>query len=123
MRRPIIAGLAAAAAAAAGAQPGRPPDAHDRGPPRTDAIDVGPVIAPDHYVPPVSGWRYRPLGSGERLAAAFYAERYRIPDPRRFNLRRPSGSLRWIRYGDDLVLVNLASGRVQRVIREGYRRG
>jgi Ni/Co efflux regulator RcnB len=72
------------------------------------------------YVAPYRGWRYRSVTPGYRLQSGFYAPRYSISNYGRYGLRAPGMNRRWIRYGDDLVLVNLRNGRVLQVIRNRY---
>jgi Ni/Co efflux regulator RcnB len=67
------------------------------------------------YVGPVRGWRYRPVAIGHRFEPAFYGQRYVIADPYRYRLPRPTGVNRWVRYGNDVVLVNPRNGRVVQV--------
>lgn len=103
------------------------PDAHVIRRERGDIIDFSDArrIYPGDpraaYVAPVAGWRYRLLGAGERLAPLFYGPAYVIADPARFGLRARGGKRRWIRYGDDLLLVNIGSGRVLQVRAGRYR--
>ena len=63
------------------------------------------------YVGP-SGWRYRPVTQGYRLQPGFYGQRYWIADPYRYRLPRVAGPQRWVRYGNDVLLVNVRTGRV-----------
>jgi Ni/Co efflux regulator RcnB len=63
------------------------------------------------YAGPRDGWRYRPVTVGYRFDPAFYGQRYWI-DPVRFHLRPVGPDLRWVRYGNDVLLVNVRSGRV-----------
>lgn len=63
------------------------------------------------YVGP-RGYRYRPVTVGYRFAPAYYSQRYVIADPWRYRLPRPTGYNRWVRYGNDVVLVNVRNGRV-----------
>jgi Ni/Co efflux regulator RcnB len=63
------------------------------------------------YVGPRAGWRYRPVAVGYRFDPAYYGQRYWI-DPVRFHLRPVESSLRWVRYGNDVLLVNIRTGRV-----------
>ena len=71
------------------------------------------------YVAPVRGWRYQRVNRGYRLRPVFWSPRY-VVDYRLYRLRAPYGYQRWIRYGDDLVLVNIRTGRVIEVIRNRY---
>lgn len=72
------------------------------------------------YVSPYRGWRYRPVSIGFRLRPAFYGPRYYIGDYGYYGLRAPGRWQRWIRYGNDLLLVNVRTGRVLRVIHYRY---
>lgn len=62
------------------------------------------------------GLAYRPARVGVALAPAFYGQRYWIADPYRYRLPRAVANQRWIRYGNDVVLINPRNGRVLRVI-------
>jgi Ni/Co efflux regulator RcnB len=73
------------------------------------------------YVAPYRGWNYRPVTVGFRLRPAFYSPRYYISDYGYYHLRAPHGRwLRWIRYGDELLLVNIRTGRVLQVMPYGF---
>jgi Ni/Co efflux regulator RcnB len=72
------------------------------------------------YVAPYRGWSYRPVTVGYRLQPAFYGSRYYISDYGAYHLRAPGRWQRWIRYGDDLLLINIRTGRVLRVIHYRY---
>ena len=72
------------------------------------------------YVAPYNGWRYRTITPGFRLQPSFFGSRYIISDYGRYQLRAPNRFQRWIRYGDDLVLVNVRNGRVVQVIRNRF---
>jgi len=69
------------------------------------------------YVAPVRNWSYRPVTVGYRLQPAFYGSNYYISDYGAYHLQAPRNRfLRWIRYGNDLLLVNIRTGRVLQVI-------
>lgn len=72
------------------------------------------------YVAPYSNWRYSAVRPGAQLRAGFYGQRYYISNPSQYQLRPAARNQRWIRYGDDLVLVNTRNGRVLQVIRNRY---
>lgn len=72
------------------------------------------------YVAPYSGWRYRTVQPGFQLRSGFYGSRYVIANPSHYRLRPAVGNQRWIRYGDDLLLVNVRNGRVLQVVRNRY---
>lgn len=66
------------------------------------------------YVGP-RGYRYRPVAVGQRFESSYYGNRYVIADPYRYRLPRATGFQRWVRYGNDVVLVNTRTGRVVQV--------
>ena len=72
------------------------------------------------YVAPYRDWRYSTVRPGFQLRSAFYGPRYHIADARRYRLAPAARHQRWIRYGNDLVLVNLRNGRVLQVVRNRY---
>ena len=63
------------------------------------------------YAPPRAGWRYRPVAVGYRFEPAYYGQRYWI-DPVRYRLPAARPNTRWVRYGNDVALVNVRTGRV-----------
>lgn len=65
------------------------------------------------YVGP-RGWAYRPVTAGYRFTPTYYDRRYWI-EPARYHLAAPGRYERWIRYGRDVVLVDIRGGRVIRV--------
>ena len=72
------------------------------------------------YVAPYHSWRYRTISPGYRLQSSFFGSRYYVNNYNAYQLRAPNRWQRWIRYGDDLVLVNTHTGRVIQVIRNRY---
>jgi Ni/Co efflux regulator RcnB len=69
------------------------------------------------YVAPVRNWSYRPVNVGYRLQPSFYGSNYYISDYGAYHLQSPRNRFtRWIRYGNDLLLVNIRTGRVLQVI-------
>lgn len=72
------------------------------------------------YRAPSQNWAYRPLSVGYQLRPAFYEPRYAISDYGAFRVRAPGRNMRWIRYGDDLLLVNVRTGRVLDVVHNRY---
>lgn len=93
------------------------PDAHIVGPVRGDVLEIHGA-SPSWYVAPYPGWRYSRLRSGDRLRARFYGERYQVVDPQ--GLPAARGNRRWVRYGNDLLLVNIRTGRVLRVLADRF---
>ncbi|HEX8402747.1 MAG TPA: RcnB family protein [Allosphingosinicella sp.] len=72
------------------------------------------------YVAPYRDWRYSTVRPGYQLRPGFYSQRYVILNPGQYRLRAGARNQRWIRYGDDLLLVNVRNGRVLQVIRNRY---
>jgi Ni/Co efflux regulator RcnB len=69
------------------------------------------------YVAPVRNWSYRPVTVGYQLQPSFYGSRYYISDYGAYHLQAPRNRfLQWIRYGNDLLLVNIRTGRVLQVV-------
>ena len=66
------------------------------------------------------GFRYRPVTVGYRLQPIYYGPRYLIADSYRYRLPRAHGPERWVRYGNDVLLVNIRSGRVITVYRDFF---
>jgi len=62
------------------------------------------------YVGP-RGYAYRAVTPGYRFAPTYYDRRYWV-DPVRYRLPMARPGMRWIRYGNDVALVNVRSGRV-----------
>lgn len=62
------------------------------------------------------GYRYRPVSVGYRFAPAYYGRNYWVNDYARYRLPRPGyGYQRWVRYGNDVVLVDTRNGRTVQV--------
>lgn len=95
----------------------RGPDAHMIRQIRGDVLVVQEK-RDDIYVAPHRGWTYRRLREGQRLKPAFYDARYVVAAPR--GVAPTRGASRWIRYGNDLVLVDARDGRIQRVLAGDY---
>lgn len=72
------------------------------------------------YVAPYRSWSYRPVTVGYQLRPAFYGSRYYINDYGMYGVGEPARYHRWIRYGDDLLLVNVRTGRVLAVRHYSY---
>lgn len=71
------------------------------------------------YVAPYGDWRYSVLRPGYQLRPGFYAPRYFI-NPGQYRLIAAGRNRQWIRYGNDLLLVNVRNGRVLQVVRNRY---
>jgi Ni/Co efflux regulator RcnB len=69
------------------------------------------------YVPPRGyGLGYRSFSIGYRLSPYFYASSYWISDPWAYRLPPVYGPYRWVRYYNDVLLVDLETGEVVDVI-------
>ena len=71
------------------------------------------------YVGP-RGYAYRPVAVGHRFDRAYYGSRYVISDPWRYRLPAVHGAHRWVRYGNDALLVNIRNGRVLEVYNDFF---
>jgi Ni/Co efflux regulator RcnB len=72
------------------------------------------------YVAPYRSWSYSPVRIGFQLSPHFYSSRYYIANPYQYGLRPAGRFQQWIRYGDDLLLVNVRTGRVVQVLHNYY---
>ena len=99
---------------------GPPPGAHPRfagphGPNFTwrghdfHRVHVAPFVYPH-------GWGYRRWGIGMMLPPLFLAPAYFYADWAAMGLPPPDPGFQWVRYGPDLLLVNVATGQVVDVI-------
>jgi Ni/Co efflux regulator RcnB len=61
------------------------------------------------------GYSYRPVAVGHRFEPAYYGNRYWVNNYSNYRLPAPGRNARWVRYGNDVVLVNVRNGRVMRV--------
>ena len=66
------------------------------------------------YVAP-RGYRYRPVVVGTTLRPAFWGSRYRIGNYNTYRLPYPGRNRMYVRYGNDVLLINARNGRVIRV--------
>ncbi|HAF42083.1 MAG TPA: hypothetical protein DCG90_10020 [Sphingobium sp.] len=62
-------------------------------------------------------FRYTAWNRGAQLRPTYYSSRYYIADPYRYRLPRPGANLRWVRHYNDVLLVNVRTGRVMEVNR------
>ncbi|WP_367947429.1 RcnB family protein [Sphingopyxis sp. BSNA05] len=68
------------------------------------------------YYSPYRSHSYRRWNIGVFLGTSFYGSRYWINDPWRYRLPTAYAGTRWIRYYDDVLLVDTYSGEVIDVI-------
>src|SRR5437762_2552617 len=64
-----------------------------------------------HYVAP-QGWYYRRWSYGEVLPPVFWGRQYWLTGYWNFGLIDPPYGYVWVRYGDDALLVDVASGQI-----------
>lgn len=67
-----------------------------------------------------SPYRYHSFDRGARIRSGYYGPRYVIADPWRYRLPPARGNMRWVRHYDDVLLVNMRTGRVVDVIRNFF---
>jgi hypothetical protein len=70
-------------------------------------------LSPFIYPP---GWAYRPWAVGAVLPPIFLAPQYYYPDWATLGLDPPPPGAQWVRYGPDLLLVDVATGSVIEVV-------
>ncbi|EIZ78882.1 membrane protein [Novosphingobium sp. Rr 2-17] len=58
------------------------------------------------------GYRYQPVAVGHRFDRPYLSERYWVRDYGTYRLPPPRAGHRWVRYGNDVVMVNMRTGRV-----------
>lgn len=68
------------------------------------------------YYAPYRHYSYRRLSIGFQLNSLFFGSRYWLDDPWSYRLPEVYGPYRWVRYYDDVLLVDTFSGRVVDVI-------
>ncbi|TVV69872.1 RcnB family protein [Sphingomonas solaris] len=70
--------------------------------------------APRYYGP--RGTDYSRWSRGYRVQPYFYGQNYWIADPWRYRLPPAYGSYRWVRYYDDVALIDVRSGLIEDII-------
>jgi Ni/Co efflux regulator RcnB len=66
-------------------------------------------VSPFAYPP---GWAYRRWAVGAVLPPVFLARDYYYPDYAALGLDAPPPGTQWVRYGPDLLLVDVSTGQV-----------
>lgn len=74
------------------------------------------LFRPGPYFAPFSGHFYRPVGIGFFLDPLFFQPRFFLNDPWAYRLPPSGDRFRWVRYYDDVLLVDVFSGEVVDVI-------
>ena len=72
------------------------------------------------YYAPYRAHRYNRLSIGFYLDSLFFSSRYYINDPWSYRLPEVYGPYRWVRYYDDVVLVDIYTGEVVDVIHDFF---
>lgn len=75
---------------------------------------------PGRYYSPYRDRNYSRISIGFSLGSGYYGSRYWINDPWHYRLPAAYGPYRWVRYYDDVLLVDLRNGRVVDVIRDFF---
>ncbi|MBU2588998.1 MAG: RcnB family protein, partial [Alphaproteobacteria bacterium] len=70
------------------------------------------VYRPGAYYAPYRSHRYNRLQIGFFLHSAFYQPRFYISDPYTYRLPPTYAPYQWVRYYDDVLLVDMATGEV-----------
>jgi len=108
--------------------PGRPGWGDNRGPWRNDwrqdrrydwqgwRSDHRDLFRGPRYFAPMPNYRYSRLNIGIYLGAPFFAQQYWIADPWAYRLPPAYPPYRWVRYYDDVVLIDTYTGQVVDVI-------
>jgi hypothetical protein len=68
------------------------------------------------YYAPYRNYRYNRLSIGIHLDSLFYSNRYWLNDPYQYRLPMAPYGTQWVRYYDDVVLVDVYTGEVLDVI-------
>ncbi len=68
------------------------------------------------YYSPYRNWRYQRFSIGIFLDSLFYDQRYWISDPWEYRLPPAPYGTQWVRYYDDVILVDIYTGEVIDVI-------
>jgi hypothetical protein len=78
------------------------------------------LFSAGRYYAPYRNYSYRSLDIGFFLDPGFFGSNYLIDDPYDYRLPPAYGPYRWVRYYDDVLLVNIYTGEVADVIRNFF---
>lgn len=70
------------------------------------------IFRPGRYYAPYRGWNYSRFSIGFLLQPLFYSQRYWIGDPWQYRLPPAPYGTQWVRYYDDVLLVDIYTGEV-----------
>lgn len=73
-----------------------------------------PVRASRYHWP--RGYRYQRYARGGRISSVYFSPDYYIVDYDYYGVDAPPADYEWIRYGPDLMLVDIISGDIANVI-------
>ena len=79
-----------------------------------------PHYAPHHGPRFAAPFRYRSFNVGATIGSAYWGPRYRISPQRSWGLPPAARQFTYVRHYDDLLLINVRTGRVARVYRNFY---
>ncbi len=106
------------------ARPGGPPPgfAHPGGPPGHQFSYRGHMVERVHINPFIypSGWGYRRWAVGAALPPLFLARDYWYADWAGLGLAPPPPGTQWVRYGPDLLLVDVNTGQVLDTVYDAF---
>jgi hypothetical protein len=74
------------------------------------------IFRPGPYYSPYRNYGYNRFSIGITLGRDFYSNRYWLNDPWQYRLPQPYPGTRWVRYYNDVLLVDVFDGRVLDVI-------
>ena len=80
----------------------------------------GVYRVPRYYEPRGYGNRYRRWSPGYRIDPFYYGRSYWIADPFYYRLPPAYGYYRWVRYYDDVLLVDIRSGLIADIIHDFF---
>lgn len=66
-------------------------------------------------------FRYQQFRAGSTLRSSYYAPAYRLNYDSRWNVPRAGRNMAYVRHYDDLLLVNVRTGKVVKVYRNHFR--
>lgn len=72
------------------------------------------------YYSPYRNYSYSRLSIGFFLDSGFYGNRYWVNDPWQYRLPEVYGPYKWVRYYDDVILVDIYTGEVVDVIHDFF---
>ena len=78
------------------------------------------VFSVGRYYSPYRNFSYSRLSIGLFLDRGFYGNRYWVNDPWQYRLPAVYGPYKWVRYYDDVILVDIYSGEVVDVIHKFF---